>query len=148
MATTTRSLRRYNHRLRELVRSTGDNQHAIHQGVSRSTAHGWLKYPRTEVVTLAVTDMDVLHLQQELVTLRRRVARLVAVRGGDEAVPTPREPASTWYFVGGHDGPDALAVFPSLVSSHAVHLVFNLLVVYPTSTQLSSACLRSGGSAL
>ena len=79
MVTTTRNLRRYDHRLREFVRSTGDIQHAIHPGVPRSTTHAWLKSPRTEVVTLAVTDMDVLHLQQELVTLRRRVARLIAV---------------------------------------------------------------------
>jgi hypothetical protein len=38
MAATTRNLRRYDHRLRELVQSTGDVQHAIHRGVPRSTA--------------------------------------------------------------------------------------------------------------
>ena len=79
MATTTRNLRRYDHRLREFVRSTGDVQHAIYRGVPRSTAHGWLKSPRTEVVTINITDMDVLQLQQELLTLRRRVARLIAL---------------------------------------------------------------------
>ena len=79
MATTTRNLRRYDHRLRELVRSTGDVRHAIHRGVPRFTAHEWLKSPQTEVVTLAVSDMDVLRLQQELVTLHRRVAKLIAV---------------------------------------------------------------------
>ncbi len=79
MATTTRNLRRYDHRLRELVRSSGDIQHAIHRGVPRSTAHGWLKSPRTQVVTVDATDMDVLRLQQELLTLRRRVARLIAL---------------------------------------------------------------------
>ena len=78
-----------------------------------------------------------------LLAVVRCVARLVAVRGGDEAVPTPREPASTCYLVGGHDGPDALAVLPPLVSSHVVHLVFKLLVVYQSNSQLSSACLRS-----
>ena len=79
MATTARNLHRYDHRLRELVQSTGDVQHAIHRGVPRSTARGWLKSPRTEVVTVDVTDMDVLRLQQELLTLRRRVARLIAL---------------------------------------------------------------------
>jgi len=54
MATTTRNLRRYDHLLRELVQSSGDIQHAIHRGVPRSTAHGWLKSPRTEVVTVDV----------------------------------------------------------------------------------------------
>ena len=79
MATTTRNLRRYDHRLRELVRTTGDIQHTIHRGVPRSTAHGWLKSPQTEVVTIDVTEMDVLRLQQELLTLHRRVARLIAL---------------------------------------------------------------------
>ena len=79
MATTTRNLRRYDHRLRELVQSSGDIQHAIHRGVPRSTAHGWLKSPRTEIITVDPTDMDVLRLQQELLTLRRRVARLIAL---------------------------------------------------------------------
>ena len=79
MATTTRKLRRYDHRLRELVPSTGNIQHAIRRGVPRSTAHGWLKSPRAEVVTVGATDMDVLRLQQELLTLRRRVAKLIAL---------------------------------------------------------------------
>ena len=79
MATTTRKLRRYDHRLRELVQSTGNIQHAIRRGVPRSTAHGWLKSPRAEVVTVGATDMDVLRLQQELLTLRRRVAKLIAL---------------------------------------------------------------------
>ncbi len=79
MATTTRKLRRYDHRLRELVQSTGNIQHAIRRGVPRYTAHGWLKSPRAEVVTVGVTDMDVLRLQQELLTLRRRVAKLIAL---------------------------------------------------------------------
>ena len=68
-----------NLRLRELVQSTGNIQHAIHRGVPRSTAHGWLKSPRAEVVTVDATDMDVLRLQQELLTLRKRVAKLIAL---------------------------------------------------------------------
>ena len=79
MPTTTRNLRRYDHRLRKLVQSTGDIQHAIQRGVPRSTARGWLKSPRTEVVTLAGGNMDILRLQQEVLTLRTRVARLMAL---------------------------------------------------------------------
>jgi len=63
----------------ELVRSTGDIQHAIHRGVPRSTARGWLKSSPSEVITVDVTDMDILRLQQELLTLRKRVARLFAL---------------------------------------------------------------------
>ena len=57
------------YRLRELVQSTGSIQHAIRRGVPRSTAHEWLKSPRAEVVTVDATDMDVLRLQEELLTL-------------------------------------------------------------------------------
>ncbi len=41
MASTTRTLRRYDHRLRDLVRSTGDIGHAAWRGVPRSIARGW-----------------------------------------------------------------------------------------------------------
>ena len=70
---TTRTLRRYDHRLRDLVRSTGDIGHAERRGVPRSTARGWLTSTRAEVVTVDVFDMDVLNLQQEVLALRNRV---------------------------------------------------------------------------
>ena len=79
MISTTRTLRRYDHRLRELVRSTGDIGHAERRGVPRSTARGWLTLPRAEVVTVDVFDMNVLNLQQEVLALRNRVERLVAL---------------------------------------------------------------------
>ncbi len=75
----TRILRSYDHRLRDLVRSTGDIGHATRRGVPRSTARGWLTKARAEVVTVDVLDMDVLDLQQEILVLRKRVARLVAL---------------------------------------------------------------------
>ena len=78
MTSTTRTLRRYDHRLRDLVRSTGDIGHAERRGVPRSTARGWLTSTRAEVVTLDVVDMDVFVLQQEVVALRARAERLVA----------------------------------------------------------------------
>ncbi len=78
MTSATRTLRRYDHRLRDLVRSTGDIGHAERRGVPRSTARGWLTSTRAEVVTLHVVDMDVFILQQEVVALRARVERLVA----------------------------------------------------------------------
>ena len=78
MTSTTRTLRRYDHRLRDLVRSTGDIGYAEQRGVPRSTARGWLTSTRAEVVSLDVVDMDVFILQQEVVALRARVERLVA----------------------------------------------------------------------
>jgi len=79
MITTTRTLQHYDHRLRELVRSTGDVDLAIRRGVPRSTARGWLTANCTEVITVDVIDMDTLRLQQELLALRDRVGRLMAL---------------------------------------------------------------------
>ncbi len=79
MSPTNRTLRRYDPRLRELVRSTGDIGHAERRGVPRSTARGWLTSIRAEVVTVDVFDMDVLNLQQEVLALGNRVERLVAL---------------------------------------------------------------------
>ena len=79
MTSTTRIQRKYDHRLRELVRSTGEVEHAIQLGVPRSTAHGWLTSTRAEVVTLDVVDMDTLRLQQEVLRLQSRADRLAAL---------------------------------------------------------------------
>ncbi len=75
----TRILRTYDHRLRDLVRSTGAIDHAIRRGVPRSTARGWLTSARSEVVTVHLVDMDVVDLQQEVLVLRARIERLVAL---------------------------------------------------------------------
>ena len=79
MATTTRTQRRYDHRLRELVHSTQDIRCAIKQGVPRSTARSWLTAPRAEVVTVDVLDMDANQLQQQVLRLRRRIQKLTAL---------------------------------------------------------------------
>ena len=79
MSPTNRKLRRYDHRLRDLVRSTGDIGPATRRGVPRSTARGWLTSTRAEIVTVDVFDMDVLNLQREVLALRHRVERLVAL---------------------------------------------------------------------
>ncbi len=79
MIATTRTQKRYDHRLRDLVRSTGNIQYALRRGVPRSTARGWLSTTRTKVVTLDVAEGDVLALQQEVLQMRRRVERLVTL---------------------------------------------------------------------
>lgn len=79
MSTATRTLRRYDHRLKELVRSTGDIHLAVDCGVPRSTAYGWLTRPHAEVVSIEVCDKDVAELQRKVLLLRRHNARLVAV---------------------------------------------------------------------
>ena len=79
MIHTTRIQRRYDHRLRDLVRSTGEIEHATRRGVPRSTARGWITSTHADLVTVDVFDLDVLGLQQEVLALRQRVQRLVAI---------------------------------------------------------------------
>jgi transposase InsO family protein len=79
MISTTRPRHSYDHRLRDLVRSAGNIEHATRRGVPRSTARGWLAARRARVVTLDVVDQDNQRLQHEVLALRRRVARLLAL---------------------------------------------------------------------
>ncbi len=79
MVATTRIQQRYDHRLRDLVRSTGDIGHATRRGVPRSTARGWMTATWPRVITVDVVDMDVRRLQQEVLTLRKRVERLAGI---------------------------------------------------------------------
>ena len=79
MATTTRIIRRYDHRLRHLVQATRDIGCAIHRGVPRSTARSWLTAPKSEVVSVDILRADTLHLQQEVLQLRVRVQKLLAL---------------------------------------------------------------------
>jgi putative transposase len=79
MATTTRTQRRYDHRFRDLVRTTRDIDCALRRGVPRSTARSWLREPNAEVVTVDVLNMNALRLQQEVLQLRARVQKLTAL---------------------------------------------------------------------
>jgi hypothetical protein len=79
MTSTVRTQRRYDHRLRELVCKTKSVDVALCHGVPRSTARGWLSATATPIVTLKGTDQDVRGLRQEVIALRLRVDRLVAL---------------------------------------------------------------------
>ena len=79
MVSTTRIQNRYDHRLRELVRTTQDVSYAVQCGVPRSTARGWLSAPNVEVVTLDSLDMDTTQLQCELLRLQTRLRKLIAL---------------------------------------------------------------------
>jgi hypothetical protein len=74
-----RPQRRYDHRLRDLVRRMGDVTVATDLGVPRSTARGWLAEPATVVVSLDEANLTELELQQEILRLRRRVQKLAAL---------------------------------------------------------------------
>ena len=79
MATATRTQRRYDHRLRDHVRTTRDIDSAMQRGVPRSTARSWLTEPTVEVITVDVLNMETLRLQREVLQLRRRVQKLAAL---------------------------------------------------------------------
>ena len=79
MSNSKRSQHRYDHRLKELVRSTGNIDVAIQRGVPRSTARGWLTKTMSEVITVDVLDVSVAELQCEVISLRRRNTRLIAL---------------------------------------------------------------------
>ena len=77
--TTGRPQKRYDHRLRELVQRTRDLTIATDLGVPRSTAQGWLRAAPTGTVSRDVVNLSELELQQEILTLRRRVQKLAAL---------------------------------------------------------------------
>ncbi len=62
-----------------MVRATGKVDIAIESGVPRSTAYGWLARSAPDVITLDVLESDVTQLQREVVLLRRRNTRLIAL---------------------------------------------------------------------
>ena len=79
MTFTTRIQNRYDHLLREHVRSTGDVNYAIQLGVPRSTARGWVNSTPAEVVTLDIVDMDNVRLQQQVLRLQSRLDWVIAI---------------------------------------------------------------------
>ena len=74
-----RTPRRYDHRFREVVRQTGDVELAVQQGVPLSTARDWSLLDSPEVITLDVLSMSECELRKEVVELRKRHARLLAI---------------------------------------------------------------------
>jgi hypothetical protein len=79
MTTTTQPQQRYDHRLRDLVRRTGDVTFATDLGVPRSTARAWLGAVPTVVVSLDVAALTEPALRQEILKLRQRVQKLAAL---------------------------------------------------------------------
>lgn len=79
MITPPRTQRTYDHRLKDLVRETGDIRLATKQGVPRSTARGWLRWPRKDVVTLDVLDMQEGMLRREVLVLLQSNRKLTAI---------------------------------------------------------------------
>ena len=79
MENTTRTQKKYDHRLKDLVRSTKDITCAVRRGVPRSTARGWLRAPATEVISIDVVQLDVIGLQKKILQLEARLRKLNAL---------------------------------------------------------------------
>ncbi len=79
MTKATRAQRSYDHRLRNLVLSTGNIQVALDRGVPRSTVRGWLRMAPREVVSVDGLDHTVEELRNELFALREKNAKLRAL---------------------------------------------------------------------
>lgn len=71
--------RRYDHRFRAVVRETGDVELAVRNGVPRSTARDWSRLASPDVITLDVASMSEYELRQEVIDLRERHAKLLAI---------------------------------------------------------------------
>jgi len=71
----------YDHRLRDLVRRTGNIEIATGLGVPRSTATGWMRVKLRPVVTFDVLDGSPSEIRDEVLRLRRRVRILSSVVG-------------------------------------------------------------------
>lgn len=71
--------RRYDHRFQEFVHETGDVKLAVRNGVPRSTAREWARKSIPNVVTLDVARLSEHELRQEVMQLRERNAKLVAI---------------------------------------------------------------------
>ena len=60
-------------------RTTPDVSYAVQCGIPRSTARGWISARTVEVVTADVLNMDAAQLQQEVLRLRIRIHKLIAL---------------------------------------------------------------------
>ena len=79
MKTASRTQRRYDHRLRDVVRRRGDLTIATDLGVPRSTARGWLVTAPRVVISVDVANLTEAELRQEILKLRRRVEKFAAL---------------------------------------------------------------------
>ncbi len=74
-----RQQNRYDHRLQELVRSSGDIHLATRIGVPRSTASGWLRKEISTVVSMNVSSTSKKDLEAEVLKLRKRIELLTVL---------------------------------------------------------------------
>ena len=76
---TTRTRHTYDPRFRQLVQETRDVRLAIERGVPRSTARDWSRSSKADIVTLDLAEKRSLALEEEVVLLRQKNAKLLAV---------------------------------------------------------------------
>jgi hypothetical protein len=79
MSARSRCQRSCDHRLKELVRTSGDPALAVDLGIPTSTVTGCLCNPLQQVMILDVLSMEEQELEREVLMLRQRVRKLLAL---------------------------------------------------------------------
>ena len=79
MVNATRTQRISDHRLRNLVLSTGRIEIALNRGIPRSTARGWLRMSPREVVSIDELEHNVEALREQVFALQDRNSKLRAL---------------------------------------------------------------------
>ena len=74
-----RTRRSYDHRFRDFVRETGDVELAVRNGVPRSTARERSRFASPKIISLDVASMSQQELRREVLDLRKRHERLLAI---------------------------------------------------------------------
>jgi transposase InsO family protein len=69
----------YDHRLRNLVRETGNIDIALKLGVPRSTATGWLTAPMRPVISHELSDLSDVQIQARILKLEARLKIVTAI---------------------------------------------------------------------
>jgi hypothetical protein len=100
MPTETRTQRCYDHRLKELVRTTGNIDIALESGFPRSTACGWLNRSCAEVVRWMSMTLRRLISKQNTVILHSRQDDVVPFADSEELVANSGLPESALIEIG------------------------------------------------
>ena len=72
MSDSFRTQQRYNHPLRQRIKSAGHWDLTIRYGIPRSPARDWLKQGNNKVVSIDMLDTDAAELQRDVLALNRR----------------------------------------------------------------------------
>ena len=74
----------FGHRLKQLVQTAGNLPIAAERGVPASTAHGWSKQSQLEIVSLELSDFNMMQPQCEVIGLLTSIGTILGQPSGSE----------------------------------------------------------------